>query len=104
MKDYDISFMKKEFYNFRMNKKVNNGIIPEVEETNNKAEGDKDSPESDDKYNLGYEEDFDDYSDKMRKNNKNNNVMTEADYEEKNKYAKTYLQYDDYNEDKAKSK
>ena len=107
MKDYDISFMKKEFYNFRMNKKVNNGIIPEVEETNNKAEGDKDSPESDDKYNLGYEEDFDDYSDKMRKKiNKynNNNAVTEADIEyDNNPNGKKSVEYDN-DDNKAKSK
>ncbi len=100
MKDYNISFMKKEFYNYK-SKKNNNDIIKEVDENNyttqanNKVEFGEDDSDDDD---------FDDYSDKMRKNNKNNNVMTEADYEEKNKYAKTYLQYDDYNEDKAKSK
>ena len=107
MKDYDISFMKKEFYNFRMNKKVNDGIIPEVDETNNKAEGDKDSPESDDKYNLDYEEDFDDYSDKMRKKiNKynNNNAVTEADIELHNN--PNGIKFVEYNNDdnKAKSK
>ena len=99
MKDYNISFMKKEFYNYK-SKKNNNDIIKEVDEknyatqANNKVEFGEDD----------FDDDFDDYSDKMRKNNKNNIVMTEADYEEKNKYAKTYLQYDDYNEDKAKSK
>ena len=99
MKDYNISFMKKEFYNYK-SKKNNNDIIKEVDEknyatqANNKVEfGEDDS-----------DDDFDDYSDKMRKNNKNNIVITEADYEEKNKYGKKYLQYDDYNEDKAKSK
>ena len=106
MKDYDITFMKKEFYNFRTKKIINNGIISEVEEINDKAEGDKDSPDPDDKYNLDDNEDIDDYSDKMRKNTKkyNNNIaMTEVDDEnDRNKKEKKF----EYNEDdnKAKSK
>ena len=107
MKDYDISFMKKEFYNFRINNKFNNGIIPEVDETNYKAEGDKNLPIPDDKYNLDFEEDFDDYSDKMRKKKNKynyNNAFTEVDIEyDKNQNGKKFVEY--YNEDnKAKSK
>ena len=54
MKDYDISFMKKEFYNQRKNKNNNNEIIPEVDEKNDKIEGDEDSYDTNDKYNLDF--------------------------------------------------
>ena len=105
MKDYDISFMKKEFYNQRKNKNNNNEIIPEVDEKNDKIEGDEDSYDPNDKYNL--EDDVDDYSDKMRKKNKkynNNDNMTMADYEyDKNQKGKKLFEYND-DENRAKSK
>ena len=107
MKDYDISFMKKEFYNQRKNKNNNNEIIPEVDEKNDKIEGDEDSYDPNDKYNLDDEDDVDDYSDKMRKKNKkynNNDTMTMADYEyDKNQKGKKLFEYND-DENRAKSK
>ena len=113
MKDYDISFMKKEFYNFRTKKEDKENTIAEVDEKNytiqdnNKADfGD----DEDDKYND--DDDIDDYSDEMRKrkgkikkDDKGNNIlMTEADDNDnkKNKNEKKFLEYDD--ENKAKSK
>ena len=113
MKDYDISFMKKEFYNFRTKKEDKDNTIAEVDEKNyatqenNKVDFDDNE---DDKYND--DADIDDYSDEMRKrkgkikkNDKRNNIlMTEDDYngDKKNKNEKNFLEYDD--ENKAKSK
>ncbi len=113
MKDYDISFMKKEFYNFRTKKEDKDNTIAEVDEKNyatqenNKVDFDDNE---DDKYND--DADIDDYSDEMRKrkgkikkNDKRNNIlMTGDDYNEdkKNKNEKNFLEYDD--ENKAKSK
>ena len=117
-KDYDISFMKKEFYNHRKKQNDKNDEIVEIDEklydnqVNNKVEIDEeDSYDEDNKYNID-NEDIDDYSDKMRNRNKkskkenykNNIIMTEADNEEDNKYKNNnYLEYDNDN-NKAKSK
>ena len=117
-KDYDISFMKKEFYSYRTKQKYKNDEIVEVDEKtydtqgNNKFNFDEgDSYDEDNKYNKD-DEDIDDYSDKMRNknkkikanNNKNNNIMTELDNEEDNKYSNNkHLEYDNDN-NKAKSK
>ena len=96
LKDYNISFMRKEFYNFR-NKK--NDIIAEVDEKKyeNEEKNDENSEE---------EGDADDYSDEMRRRNKNkynNNVAaTEAYDEEDNKYY--YGNLDNYENNKPKSK
>ena len=115
MKDYDVSFMKKEFYNYR-SKKNNNNVIDEVDEKNyatqaNKKVGldEEDSYDEDAKYDL---DDIDNYSDEMRKkkgkiekeNNKNNYLATEADYNEdkKNKKGKKHLDYPDDNRAKSK--
>ena len=115
MKDYDVSFMKKEFYNYR-SKKKNNNVIDEVDEKNyatqaNKKVGldEEDSYDEDAKYDL---DDIDNYSDEMRKkkgkiekeNNKNNYLATEADYNEdkKNKKGKKHLDYPDDNRAKSK--
>ena len=97
LKDYNISFMRKEFYNFR-NKKYD--IIDEVDEKNY---------ENEEKKNDDYDEndeDVDDYSDEMRKRNKNkynkNKVlMTEVNDEEgKYDYGKMY----ENDDNKPKSK
>ena len=118
-KDYDISFMKKEFYNYKSNKDNKNDIITEVDEknyatqaNNNNIDFDDNSYDEDNKYNLDNDDDddVDDYSDKMRnrkekikKDNKNNNIIIEDDFEDKkNKKGKKLIQYNDDN--KAKSK
>ena len=80
MKDYDIRFMKKEFYNHRNNK---NAIIEEVDE--DKKDGED-------------IEDEDSYSDRMKK--KNNYNVTEANFDEKDN--KKILNYDDDNRAKSK--
>ena len=95
LKDYNISFMRREFYNFK-NKK--NDIIAEVDEKNY---------ENEEKKNVDSEEegDVDDYSDEMRKKkkfNKNNIVATEAnDEDDKQNNIGNYY---DYDYDKPKSK
>ena len=93
LKDYNISFMKREFYNFR-NKK--NDVIDEVDEKNYDNE-EKKNEESEDG-------DVDDYSDEMRRKNKyNKNVIaTEANNEENKKYD--YEDYYNYDNNKPKSK
>ena len=109
VKDKDISFMKKEFYNYR-NKKYNNDVILEEEEkayTNKKKyEEEEEGGEEEDG------DDIDDYSDEMRKrygktkrNNNNNNYMrTEDEFGDNKKKANEnkFAEYDDDN--KAKSK
>ena len=96
LKDYNISFMKKEFYNFR-NKK--NDVIDEVDEK--KYENEEKNNENSDE-----EGDADDYSDEMRRRNKNkfnnNMVVTEAYDEEDKKYD--FDNYDDFENNKPKSK
>ena len=96
LKDYNISFMRKEFYNFR-NKK--NDVIAEVDEK--KYENDEKINENSDE-----EGDADDYSDEMRKRNKNkydnNMFVTEAYDEEDKKYA--FDNFDGYENNKPKSK
>ena len=117
MKDYNISFMKNEFYNFRTKKKDKNGAIPEVDEknyatqTNNNVDFDEeDDPyDPDNKYNLDDDEDdIDNYSDKWRKKNKINNniIMTEEANKEnkKNKKGKNNMEYDNNDDNKPKSK
>ena len=116
MKDYDVSFMKKEFYNYRSKKNDNNNAIAEVDEKNyatqaNKKVGldEEDEYDEDAKYDL---DDIDNYSDEIRKkkgkiekeNNKNIYLATEADYNEdkKNKKGKKYLDYADDNRAKSK--
>ena len=106
VKDKDISFMKKEFFNYR-NKKYNNDVILEEEEkayTNKKKYEDEEGEEEDG-------DDIDDYSDEMRKrygktkrNINNNYMMTEDEFKENKKKAKEnkFIEYDDDN--KAKSK
>ena len=95
LKDYNISFMRKEFYNFR-NKK--NDVIAEVDEK--KYENEKNDENSEE------EGDADDYSDEMRRRNKNkynkNKVlMTEVNDEEgKYDYGKMY----ENDDNKPKSK
>jgi hypothetical protein len=95
LKDYNISFMRREFYNFK-NKK--NDIIAEVDEKNYENEEKK----NDDSEEEG---DVDDYSDEMRKKkkfNKNNIVATEAnDEDDKQNNIGNYC---DYDYDKPKSK
>lgn len=95
LKDYNISFMRREFYNFK-NKK--NDIIAEVDEKNYENEEKK----NDDSEEEG---DVDDYSDEMRKKkkfNKNNIVATEAnDEDDKQNNIGNYY---DYDYDKPKSK
>ena len=96
LKDYNISFMRKEFYNFR-NKK--NDVIAEVDEK---------KYENDEKNNENSEEegDGDDYSDELRRRKKNkydnNMFVTEAYDEEDKKYA--FDNFDDYENNKPKSK
>jgi hypothetical protein len=119
MKDYNISFMKKEFYNYRTNKEGNTNTIDEVDEKNFATQANKevdfdegDSYDEDAKYDLDEQDDIDDYSDKMRKkkgkiekeNNKNNYLVTETDYNEnkKNKIAKKYVEHTDNNRAKSK--
>ena len=102
LKDKDISFMKKEFYNYR-NKKFNNDVIIEEEEkayTNKKKYEDEEGEDGDD---------IDDYSDEMRKRhgktkrNNNNYMMTEDFSDNKKKPNENkFVEYDDDN--KAKSK
>ena len=104
VKDKDISFMKKEFYNYR-NKKYNNDVILEEEEkayTNKKKYDDEEEEDGDD---------IDDYSDEMRKrygktkrNNNNNYMITEDEFGDNKKKANEnkFVEYDDDN--KAKSK
>ena len=94
LKDYNISFMKREFYNFRKNK---NDIIAEVDEKNYENEERKDDENE--------EGEVDDYSDEMRKKNKYNKndiLETEVNNEEerKNEYADNY----DFDFNKPKSK
>ena len=95
LKDYNISFMRREFYNFR-NKK--NDVIAEVDEKNY----DNEEKKNDDSQDEG---DVDDYSDEMRKKkkfNKNNIVATEAnDEDDKQNNIGNYY---DYDYDKPKSK
>ena len=110
MKDYNISFMKKEFYNYRTRKDIKSDVIDEVDEKaykselKNKNNYDKYKDE-DDKFDF----DDDDYSDKMRsRNNKygknNNNItMTQINDEENNNNLKKYSENDD-DDNKAKSK
>ena len=94
LKDYNISFMKKEFFNFR-NKK--NDVIAEVDEKNYENEERKNNDSEDG--------DIDDYSDEMRKRNKyykNNILATEVNEEEdKNNF---YGEDNDYDDNKPKSK
>ena len=106
-KDYDISFMKKEFYSYRTKQKDKKDQIVEVDENDSQVNNKFDLDDGD-----SYDEDIDDYSDKMRnknKKNKKNNIkdnviMTEADNEEDNKYTNNKnLEYDNDN-NKAKSK
>ena len=117
MKDYNISFMKNEFYNFRTKKKDKNGAIPEVDEKNyaTQANNNVDFDEEDDpydpdnKYNLDDDEDdIDNYSDKWRKKNKINNniIMTEEANKEnkKNKKGKNNMEFDNNDDNKPKSK
>ena len=107
-KDYDISFMKKEFYNYRTNKNDKKNIIAEVDEKdyttkdNNKIDLDDDNSD-----------DIDDYSDKMRNKNKrikkedkNNIIITEVGNEDDNKNNnKNYIcDIDNDDNNKAKSK
>ena len=95
LKDYNISFMRREFYNFK-NKK--NDIIAEVDEKNYENEEKKNDVSEE-------EGDVDDYSDEMRKKkkfNKNNIVATEANDEEDKK--NDIGNYYDYDYDKPKSK
>ena len=96
LKDYNISFMRKEFYNFR-NKK--NDIIAEVDEK-------KYDNEEKNKENSDEEGDADDYSDEIRRRNKNkydaNMVITEVNDEEDKKYD--FGDYDDIENNKPKSK
>ena len=94
LKDYNISFMKREFYNFRKNK---NDIIAEVDEKNYENEERKDDENE--------EGEVDDYSDEMRKKNKYNKndiLETEVNNEEerKNEYGNDY----DFDSNKPKSK
>jgi len=96
LKDYNISFMRKEFYNFR-NKK--NDIIAEVDEK-------KYDNEEKNKENSDEEGDADDYSDEIKRRNKNkydaNMVITEVNDEEDKKYD--FGDYDDIENNKPKSK
>ena len=96
LKDYNISFMRREFYNFK-NKK--NDIIAEVDEKNYENEEKKNDDSEEE------EGDVDDYSDEMRKKkkfNKNNIVATEAnDEDDKQNNIGNYY---DYDYDKPKSK
>ena len=104
VKDKDISFMKKEFYNYR-NKKFNNDVILEEEEkayTNKKKYEEEEGEDGDN---------IDDYSDEMRKrygktkrNNNNNYMITEDEFGDNKKKANEnkFVEYDDDN--KAKSK
>lgn len=102
VKDKDISFMKKEFYNYR-NKKFNNDVIIEEEEkayTNKKKFEDEEGEDGDD---------IDDYSDEMRKRygktkRNNNNYMMTEDFSD-NKKKPNENKFVEYEEDnKAKSK
>ena len=100
MKDYNISFMKNEFYNYRTRKNNKNNVIDEDEEKSHNYK------EDDDKCDF---DDIDDYSDKMRSRNKkygkNKNNFQKTDIEEENKdntNLKKYSEFDDDN--KAKSK
>ena len=108
VKDKDISFMKKEFYNYR-NKKFNNDVILEEEEKGysnkkkNKADEDEEEEDGDD---------IDDYSDEMRKRygktnrNINKNYMVTEDELAGNKKKANenkFIGYDD-DDNKAKSK
>ena len=106
MKDKDISFMKKEFYNYR-NKKYNNDVILEEEEKSyvNKKKYEDEEGEGEDG------DDIDDYSDEMRKrygktkrNINNNYMMTEDEFKDNKKKVNEnkFIEYDDDN--KAKSK
>ena len=108
VKDKDISFMKKEFYNYR-NKQFNNNVILEEEEkayTNKKKyEEEEEGGEEEDG------DDIDDYSDEMRKrygktkrNINNNYMMTEDEFKDNKKKVNEnkFIEYDDDN--KAKSK
>ena len=118
LKDYNISFMKNEFYTFRTNNNKNykNDIIPEVDEknyatqANNPVEfGDEyDKYDPDAKYDLNEDDDdIDDYSDKMRK--RNNNIKKKdidddnIEEDKKNKKGKKNIEYNN-DENKAKSK
>ena len=118
LKDYNISFMKNEFYTFRTNNNKNykNDIIPEVDEknyatqANNPVEfGDEyDKYDPDAKYDLNEDDDdIDDYSDKMRK--RNNNIIKKdidednIEEDKKNKKGKKNIEYNN-DENKAKSK
>jgi len=94
LKDYNISFMKKEFFNFR-NKK--NDVIAEVDEKNYENEERKNDDSEDG--------DIDDYSDEMRKKNKyykNNILETEINDEEDKKNF--YGEDNNYDDNKPKSK
>lgn len=107
VKDKDISFMKKEFYNYR-NKKFNNDVILEEEKgysnkKKNKADEDEEEEDGDD---------IDDYSDEMRKRygktnrNINKNYMATEDELAGNKKKvneNKFIGYDD-DDNKAKSK
>ena len=122
LKDFNISFMKKEFYTFRTNnknKKNDNDIIPEVDEKNFATQannpidfGDEDDDNDPDaKYDLDEDDDIDDYSNEMRKRNEKNNIIIndidDDDKEDKkNKKIKKGKKNIDYNneDNKAKSK
>ena len=111
-KDYDISFMKNEFYNHR--KKKNDEIV-EVDEKNGTENNKKidfdegDSYDDDNKYDLD-DEDIDDYSDKMRKKNqkikKENNKIIETEANNEGDSKDSNNNYFNYNNDdnRAKSK
>jgi hypothetical protein len=96
LKDYNISFMKREFYNFRKK----NDIIAEVDEKNYENEEKKNDDSEDG--------DGDDYSDEMRKRNKykNNNdiLMTEVNNEDEKRYEPGMIDDYDYENNKPKSK
>ena len=105
VKDKDISFMKKEFYNYR-SKKYNNDVILEEEEkayTNKKKYEEEEGEDGDN---------IDDYSDEMRKrygktkrNINNNYMMTEDEFKDNNKKKTNENKFIEYDEDnKAKSK
>ena len=108
VKDKDISFMKKEFYNYR-NKKFNNDVILEEEE---KAYTNKKKNKNDEEEEEEDGDDIDDYSDEMRKrygktnrNINNNYMVTENELAGNNKKANEnkFIGYDD-DDNKAKSK
>ena len=111
VKDYDISFMKKEFYNYKTKKNAINDIIAEVDEKKYTTEiNNINNTEIQEEDDFDFE-DNDDYSDKMRKRNiktkkdyNNSTIITKEDNNgNKNKInLKKNSEYD--NDNKAKSK